>query len=126
MRDEGFVDLSPSEGAILTRLAERGSMTTAQLARLEDVTPQAMGATVRALVDRDLIHKQADTGDRRLMPLVLSARGDEVLQTAQRAINRQLGEAMEATLNEDQIAELGRSAKLLLMLVDVLEHSHMS
>jgi DNA-binding MarR family transcriptional regulator len=42
-------DLTPSENSALARLDHLGPMTAAELARIEQVTPQSMGAIVGVL-----------------------------------------------------------------------------
>ena len=120
IRDDGFVGVSPSEATVLARLDELTAVTTATLARLEDVTPQAMGATVAALSARGLIERAADPSDRRRVLLSLSPAGQAVLHRAEDAINDRLGVALEACFDAADIALIGRAAQLLTELARVL------
>ena len=65
-------ELSGPEAAVLSRLDRNGPDTTAALARWEQITPQAMGATVAALEARELIARAPDPEDGRRSILTLT------------------------------------------------------
>ena len=56
-------DLTSSETSALARLDRTGPTTSTELARLERISPQSMGATVAALEERGLVARQADPAD---------------------------------------------------------------
>ena len=58
-------DLTSPQLTALSRLDRLGPATTAALARREQITPQAMGATIATLEERGLVTRRADSGDGR-------------------------------------------------------------
>jgi DNA-binding MarR family transcriptional regulator len=68
-------DLSLTEASVLARLSRSGPATTAELARLEGVRPQSMGATVAALEERGLLERTPHPTDGRQVNIALTARG---------------------------------------------------
>ena len=65
-------DLTSPQLTALSRLDRLGPATTAELARREQITPQAMGATIASLEERGLVIRQPDAGDGRRSTLASS------------------------------------------------------
>ena len=57
-------DLTSPETSALARLDRTGPTTASELARLERISPQSMGATVGALEERGLVDPRARSGRR--------------------------------------------------------------
>ncbi|MBB3213245.1 DNA-binding MarR family transcriptional regulator [Herbaspirillum sp. Sphag1AN] len=70
--------LTWSQSSALARLDREGAMTTAELARLESVKPQSMGATLADLEQDGLIERQPHPSDGRQILLLLTDKGREV------------------------------------------------
>ena len=70
-------ELTWSQIAALTRLANGGPMTTADLARADGVKPQSMGATLAALEQEGLIERGPDPADGRQILFHLTELGVE-------------------------------------------------
>ena len=68
-------ELSWTEAAVLSRLANDGPATTAGLARAEAVKPQSMGATVAALEEKGLVERKPHPTDGRQANIALTAKG---------------------------------------------------
>jgi DNA-binding MarR family transcriptional regulator len=64
-----------SELSVLSRLDREGPATPGELAALERVRPQAMGATLTALEQRGLVGRTPDTGDGRRVLMSVTAAG---------------------------------------------------
>ena len=58
-------ELSSPQLTALSRLDRLGSMTTAELARREQISPQAMGTTIASLENLGLVARSADAADAR-------------------------------------------------------------
>ncbi|MBO0841026.1 MAG: MarR family transcriptional regulator, partial [Sciscionella sp.] len=58
-------ELTLPETAALARLDREGPATASALARMEQISPQSMGATIAALQSRGLITRKPDPGDGR-------------------------------------------------------------
>ena len=68
-------DLAPRHEAALAWLRRKRQLTTAELARYEQITPQSMGAVVAELVDKGWVVKSKDPEDGRRELLTLTDAG---------------------------------------------------
>jgi DNA-binding MarR family transcriptional regulator len=68
-------DLGWTEAAVIGRLGRGGASTIAELARLENVKPQSMGATIAALEEAGLVQRKPHPSDRRQALIELSEAG---------------------------------------------------
>ena len=120
VRDDGYAALTPGEVAILSRLDRGGPATTATLARLEGITPQALGATAAGLVARGLVLKTADPDDRRRALLTTSPEGVRVLREARDAVVVRIAAALGEHFSAEQVAVIRAAAPLVERLAHVL------
>jgi DNA-binding MarR family transcriptional regulator len=95
-------DLSLPESTALSRLDRQGPITAAELARLEQVSPQSIGATVQSLQDRRLIDRAPDPGDGRRMILSLTQAGRDSVYSKRTARTEQLTRALEELTADEQ------------------------
>ena len=98
-------DLTLPESSALSRLERHGPVTGAQLAKLEQVSPQSIGATVQALESKGLIARAADPGDGRRVILSLTDAGRGVVQSKRTARTEQLTRGL-AGLSAEERARL--------------------
>lgn len=77
MRDR---PVSSSQLFALALLNDRGEATSADLARLMHLTPQAMTTLLRPLRDDGLIERRADEAHGRRLQLALSDKGRQLMQ----------------------------------------------
>src|SRR5260370_33169664 len=68
-------DLTLPEMSALARLDRAASATPGEMAKAEQISPQAMGATLGALEERGLIERRPDPGDGRRAVMSLTAAG---------------------------------------------------
>lgn len=87
-------DLSFPEVAALARLERGGPATAAELARVEQISAQSMGATISALEDRGLVARRADPSDGRRILLAVTADGLAELRQRRSARVHQIAEAL--------------------------------
>lgn len=113
-------DLTLPESAALTRLDRAGPATAAALARAEQISPQAMGATLAALEARGLITREPDPEDGRRLVLSVSAEGLEVLRHRRSRRTRELADALAEGFTADELRTLLAAAPLLERLADRL------
>ena len=71
-------ELTLPESAALARLDRGGPTTAGALARLEQISPQSMGATLGGLEARGLVERRPDPADGRRIVLSLSAAGQQI------------------------------------------------
>jgi DNA-binding MarR family transcriptional regulator len=106
-------ELTLPESAALTRLDRGGPSTASALARLEQISPQSMGATLGALETRGLVERRPDPGDGRRVLLSVTGAGREVLQSKRNARTERLAKALSAGFTPSEIKQLEAAAPLL-------------
>src|SRR5579871_3047932 len=106
-------DLTSPETSALARLDRTGPTTAAELARLERISPQSMGATVAALEARGLVGRTPDPDDGRRSILSLSADGRALLQRRRSARSEHLSEALESAFTRTEVKQLQAAAPLI-------------
>ena len=106
-------DLSSPETSALARLDSTGATTAAELARLERISPQSMGATVAALEERGLVARTSDPADGRRSILSLTVDGRALLQRRRSARSEHLSEALESAFTRAEIKQLQAAAPLI-------------
>jgi DNA-binding MarR family transcriptional regulator len=106
-------ELTLPESAALTRLDRGGPSTASALARLEQISPQSMGATLSALEARGLAERRPDPGDGRRVLLSVTSAGRQVLQSKRNARTEQLAKALAAGFTPSEVRQLEAAAPLL-------------
>src|ERR1700742_3197924 len=113
MRQHMPGELTLPENAAVARLSRSGPTTSSALAKLEQISPQSMGATLAGLEARGLVARRPDPDDGRRVVLSLTDAGQQVLQDKRNARTRQLAEALSARFTPDEIRLLAEAAPLL-------------
>jgi DNA-binding MarR family transcriptional regulator len=106
-------ELPDPEMTALASLDQAGRTTPSALARAEQITPQAMGATVSALVRRGLVERHPDPGDGRLTIVSLTETGRQVVHSKDRARIRQLAGVLAASFTAEELQVLLAAAPLI-------------
>ncbi len=106
-------DLTLPETAALSLLDRSGPTTSAVLARLEQISPQSMGATLGALEDRALVERHSDPADARCAVLSLTEAGSQAVKTRRAVRNQQLATALSAEFTEAELQQLLAAAPLI-------------
>jgi DNA-binding MarR family transcriptional regulator len=113
-------ELSGPEAAVLSRLDRNGPGTTAALARWEQITPQAMGATVATLEARKLIVRAPDPEDGRRSILTLTGAGERALRAGRDALTDQMAAALSQGFTPGEIEQLRVAAPLIERLAQLI------
>ncbi len=111
VRVEG--EISMPENSALARLERCGPVTSSELARMEQISAQSMGATLGALEARGLVRRQADPQDGRRALLSVTDAGRQRLRDKRNARTQQLARAMRAGFTPDELTVLMDAAPLL-------------
>src|ERR1039458_10318059 len=111
VRPEG--ELTLPEIAALARLDRSGPATASALARLEQISPQSMGATLAGLEARGLVARSPDPDDGRRIVLSVTGAGQQVLRDKRSARAGQLAQALSAGFTAAELAQLRAAAPLL-------------
>jgi DNA-binding MarR family transcriptional regulator len=89
-------DLTLPESSALSQLQHTGPMTAASLAKLEQISPQSIGATVASLEVKGLVERSADPADGRRVILSLTSAGDATVEARRSARDQQFTRALNA------------------------------
>ncbi len=106
-------ELSLPESSALARLDRAGPATPGALAKLEQISPQSIGATLGALEGRGLIERHPDPADGRRVVMSVTAAGLEVLRSRRSARAEQLAQALAAGFTPAELSQLAAAAPLL-------------
>ena len=106
-------ELTLPESSALVRLDRGGPTTPGELAKLEQISPQSMGATLAALEARGLVERRPDPRDGRRVVLSVTEAGRDVLLDKRNARARQLAQALSAGFTPAELSQLMAAAPLL-------------
>ena len=113
-------DLPLPQISALSRLDRGGPATTSDLARAEQITPQAMGVTVASLEQRGLVARSADVSDGRRSILSLTPSGRDTIHSGRSAVSDKIAAALAESFTPGEIAILDAAAPLIERLSDLL------
>ncbi len=113
-------DLTAPQLTVLSRIDRLGPVTTAELARREQITPQGMGVTVARLEQRGLVARGADPGDGRRSILSLTPSGREAVRSGRSALSDKIAAVLAESFTGDEIEILDAAAPLIERLSDLL------
>ncbi|GAA1908227.1 MarR family winged helix-turn-helix transcriptional regulator [Streptantibioticus ferralitis] len=111
-------ELSLPERSALSRLNRGGPATAAELARAEQITPQAMGTTLSGLEGRGLVRRNPDPHDRRRVLVSLTETGLGMLRRKHDARARQVATALEQHFTKAELETLMSAAPLIERLAE--------
>jgi DNA-binding MarR family transcriptional regulator len=97
----------------LARLDRAGSTTPSALARAEQITPQAIGATLSALEQRGLVERRPDPADGRRAVMSLTEAGRRVVHSKRSARTEQLATALSGGFTPEELEVLMAAAPLI-------------
>lgn len=86
--------LSQTERSVLVLLEQHDYMLSAELAVIEKITPQSMGALLNHLDELKLISKTASESDRRKIHISLSETGKQMLEQVRHERDEWLSKAL--------------------------------
>jgi DNA-binding MarR family transcriptional regulator len=113
-------ELSIPQLTALSRLARLGPMTTATLARREQISPQAMGATIASLEKLGLVARSADAADGRMSILGLTPEGLAAVHSGRNAVVDRIVAVLEESFTGEETHMLAAAAPLIERLADLL------
>jgi DNA-binding MarR family transcriptional regulator len=113
-------ELTLPETSALARLDRGGPTTASKLARVEQISPQSMGATLGALEARGLVGRRPDPEDGRRVVLSVTEVGREVLRNKRSARIEQVSQALSDGFTPDELERLMAAAPLIERLAQSL------
>jgi|ERR1019366_232680 DNA-binding MarR family transcriptional regulator len=105
-------ELTLPETSALVRLDRGGPATPSALARLEQISPQSMGATLGALEVRGLVERRPDPVDGRRAVMSLTEAGLQALRNRRSARTEQLAKALATEFTRSELKQLMAVAPL--------------
>jgi DNA-binding MarR family transcriptional regulator len=106
-------ELTFPEISALVRLDRGGPTTATALAKLEQISPQSMGATLAAMEGRGLIERTPDPDDGRRALVKITRTGLQVLQNRRNARTRLFAQALSTGFTRAEIKQLMAAAPLI-------------
>jgi DNA-binding MarR family transcriptional regulator len=106
-------EITLPESSALARLDRTGPATPGALAKVEQISPQSMGATIAALETRGLVERHADPADGRRVVLSVTGAGLELLRNKRGARTEQMAQALSAGFTAAELRQLAAVAPLL-------------
>jgi DNA-binding MarR family transcriptional regulator len=113
-------ELSLPETSALARLDRGGPTTSAALAKLEQISPQSMGATLAGLEARGLVERRADPEDGRRVVLSLTDAGLAALRSRRNARAQYLADALSDGFTPEELQQILTVAPLLERLAQTI------
>jgi DNA-binding MarR family transcriptional regulator len=112
-------ELTFPEVAALARLERGGPSTSAELARIEQISPQSMGATLGTLEERGLVTRSADPADGRRVVMSVTDVGRRMVGKRRDARVEQISAALDG-FTEAELQRILSAAPLIRRLADGL------
>jgi DNA-binding MarR family transcriptional regulator len=113
-------ELTAAESSALSRLERGGPATSSDLARLERISPQSMGVTVAALLERGLIERSRDPEDGRRIVLSITGEGRRTVHDRRGARTERIAAALRDGFSDAELGQLVAAAALIERLAEKL------
>jgi DNA-binding MarR family transcriptional regulator len=113
LQTKSVAEMSWRESSALSLLISVGPSTGAELARLEQISPQSMGATLKALERQGLIARSADPNDGRRVVLEVTGAGTDAHRTQADVRSAQWIAALATEFSADELELLATASPLL-------------
>ncbi|MFJ9467356.1 MarR family winged helix-turn-helix transcriptional regulator [Streptomyces caniferus] len=110
-------ELTPTQRAVISRIATDGSATIAALARAELVRPQSMRLTVGALEERGVLARSPHPTDGRQVVFSLTEEGRRILAVVRQAKHNWLARAIADRLTPEEQRTLETATELIRRLM---------
>jgi DNA-binding MarR family transcriptional regulator len=112
--------LTMPETSALARLDRGGSTTSSALAKVEQISPQSMGATLGGLEDRGLVERRPDPQDGRRVVLSITTSGLQALRTRRDARSGRMAQALSSAFSRSELKQLSDAVPLIERLAQNL------
>jgi len=111
-------ELTLAESSALGRLERFGPASSSELARVDRISPQSMGVTVAALLERGLIERSRDAEDGRRIVLSVTEAGRQVVHDKRGKRTEQIAAALRDGFTDAELTLLMTAAPLLERLAE--------
>ena len=110
-----------SHAQVLTMLSETNSMSVSEISRRLGIAKPNITPLVDRLIAADLVDRVRDTGDRRVVNVVIQPAGREKLADIQKSSGAQVREWSES-MSEEDFNELARSLESITRILSNLQN----
>ncbi|MCU1457154.1 MAG: regulatory protein MarR [Actinomycetia bacterium] len=107
-----------SEASALSRLDRGGPTTTTALAKLEQISPQSMGAILAALETRGLIERRPDSDDGRQTLVSATELAGKVLRNRRSARDERMAQVLTNGFTRRELEQLATAVPLMERLAE--------
>jgi len=111
-------ELTSPETSALARLDRSGPLTASALAKLEQISPQSMGATLGALGARGLVERRPDPDDGRRALVSPSDAGLALLHDLRNERTAKFAHALSTDFTRSEIEQLMAAVPLIERLAE--------
>ncbi len=111
-------DLPIAQLSALAHLERAGSATPGELAKVEQITPQGMGAILSVLEQAGLVERRPDPADGRRVVMSVSAAGREIVHENRGARTDHLAVVLAERFTPDELETLHAAAPLIERLTE--------
>jgi len=101
LRDSEFSDITLKDMHIIAAIGGQGEVAASKLAHIVHVTPSTMTSSIDKLFRKGYVERQRDDVDRRLVLIVLTAKGQAVCRSHD-AFHRGLTHTMFSDLDSEE------------------------
>ena len=112
LRQQAEKGITPSQLAALSSVDRLGPLTLGELSGVERVQPPTMTRIVAGLEELELVTREVDTRDRRVVRVRLTPQGQRFVQRSRTRKNAYLAARLRA-LGAEELAVLERAAAIL-------------
>ena len=112
--------LTLPEVSALAHLDRSGPTTSSALAKVEQISPQSMGATLAALEARGLIERHPDPSDGRRIVLSVTPAGAQLRRERHDARSQRMAQVLVAEFTPAELDQLAVAAPLIERLAQHL------
>lgn len=117
LRQQAEAPVSPTQAAVLATIGRLGPLTLGELAEAERVQPPTITAAVDRLEQRDLVARERDAEDRRVVRVEITGAGRRLLADVRTRKSAYLEQRL-ATLSARERATLERAAAILERILE--------
>jgi DNA-binding MarR family transcriptional regulator len=117
LRQQSLGGLTPSQASVLSTLDRHGPMTMSQVADHETISKPSATGIVGRLVDKGLVFRSVDAGDRRTIIVEITSEGRELIERRRRERTAYLTRRVESLSDQDHHV-LERAIELLENMIE--------
>lgn len=117
LRQQSLGGLTPSQASVLSTLDRHGPMAMSQVADHESISKPSATGIVGRLVEKGLVSRKPDVGDKRSFIVEISPAGHELIDQRRRERTAYLARRIDSLSEEDHRA-LERAIELFENMIE--------